>query len=111
MSKNIIKTAIICGGALFVVACSGGGKGKFVSACTGAMTNDLGSAEDAKVACNCAHERLSEELSSKQLSMAADIVSLKDETDIEAYGQKNKGAILVSERIEGALKSCAGSGF
>ena len=108
VSKNIIKTAAILGVSVLLIGCSAGGKGKFVAACTDTMINEVGNAEEAKVACSCAYERLNEELSGKQLSMATKIISLKNQGEVQEYSQKNKGAELVSERIQGALKSCGG---
>ena len=111
MLKNIVKTTVVLGATFLLVACSAGGKGKFVSACTDSLLNEVGSAEKAKVACTCAHKRLSEELSSKQLAMATDVVALKNQGEMREYSEKHKGADLVSERVQGALKSCAGGGF
>jgi len=111
MLKNIVKTSAVLGAAFLFVACSAGGKGKFVAACTDSLLNEVGSKDEAKVACTCAHKRLSEELSSKQLAMATDVVALKSRNDLREYSQKHKGADWVSERVQGAMKSCAGGGF
>lgn len=111
MSKIILKTAALLGASIFMVACSDGGKGKFVNACQASLVEQVRDKEEAKVACTCIHQRLNEELSGKQMSMATKIMSLENQGAVEEFVQKNKGGTLVAERIQGAVKSCAGGGF
>jgi len=111
MSKVILQTTALVMASMFMAACSGGGKGSFTKACQATLVEEIGSKDETKIACTCMHTRLDEELSGKQMKMATEIMSFINQGEIEDYVRKHKGAELVSERVQGAMKSCASGGF
>ena len=111
MKNSALKIAAILGVAVMLTACSGGSKGKFVKNCQDSLASQTRDADGAKVVCECSYKRLSDELSGKQLAMAAELMGLEDNRAVSEYVRDNKGGELVSERMQGAVKSCMGGGL
>jgi len=109
MTEHMLNIAVVAAAAIVLTACSSGSKGQFMKNCETSLASQTRDADGAEVVCKCTYERLNDELSSKQMAMAADMMGLENNRAISEYAEKNKGATMVSERMQGAAKSCMSS--